>query len=255
MVIRPVIKFNLYDFFSVLFPGAITISMLFPFAPEGFSLQPLVLIAALLLAGYIVGQVLHTLSVALIESVDGVTHRDQFVTELKGNGDLPKDAAVSFMLRCQEAFNLEDSESLSYDPQNQITQPADCGEYYELVRTYINIEGRGRSQTYQALYAFSRSILLGSLIAGLVYVLYLIGLSTEYMAYVNININNIFWYTPYIQSADIPVPYLSIVIFGLVILLSRIFLDAMRRYRNLFASYMISDYLMIHRHKSEDGES
>lgn len=192
MVIRPVSKFNLYDFFSVLFPGAITISMLFPFAPEGVSFQPLVLIAVLILAGYIVGQVLHTLSVALIESVGGITHRDQFARELEGKGELPRDVAVSFMLSCQEAFNLGKTESPIHDPQNQITQPVDCREYYELIRTYINIDGRGRSQTYQALYAFSRSMLLGSLVAGLVYVFYLVGLSTEYMAYLNIEINGVF---------------------------------------------------------------
>lgn len=252
MVLQPSNKFNLYDFFSVLLPGSITLLMLIPFLPEEGLPDFLILLLILIIGGYTLGHVLHTVSIELIEYVGGTTHRDRFGTELTGAGSLPEDVGVSFMLACQRRFSLSRTESPIHRPQNQIVEPRDCLEYYELVRTYVDIDGRGRSRTYQALYAFSRSVLLGSLMAGSVYAVYIVLLVFDDSPNIAISLETVFWYTPYIQTVDISAPYLAIILFGTGVLIGRVFLDTMRNYRDLFAAYMISDYLMILEHNREE---
>lgn len=252
MVLQPSSKFNLYEFFSILLPGSITLLMLFPFLPDESLPEFLTLFLILVIAGYSLGHLLHTVSIEAISYIGGATHRDQFVKELRGSGSLPSDTLVSFMLACQKRFNLAQSDSPIHRPQNRILEPRDCSDYYELVRTYINIDGRGRSRTYQALYSFSRSILMGSLIAGIIYAGYILLLVFEDTPQINIGPKEVFWYTPYIQTVNISAPYLAIILFGLGILIGRVFLDTMRNYRTLFATYMISDYLMIIEYKQEE---
>ncbi len=84
-----------------------------------------------------------------------------------------------------------------------------------------------------------------------VYGLYILLLVFEDTPKIDVSLETVLWYTPYIQTVDISVPYLALIVFGLGVLLGRIFLDTMRMYRGLFAAYMISDFLMIAEHKRE----
>ena len=88
--------------------------------------------------------------------------------------------------------------------------------------------------------------------AGSVYAVYIVLLVFDDSPNIAISLETVFWYTPYIQTVDISAPYLAIILFGTGVLIGRVFLDTMRNYRDLFAAYMISDYLMILEHNREE---
>ncbi|WP_135824759.1 hypothetical protein [Halorussus ruber] len=109
---------------------------------------------------------------------------------------------------------------------------------YALVRSYIHIDSRGRSRTFQAVYSFYRSMWLISLLLVVIYVGYglirITGISQEMVNY----------YT-YISSLQIsPV---VLVLGSLVVVTSSYttFRGAKQKYQKYFIQYLVSDFLVL----------
>lgn len=173
--------------------------------------------------GMVAGRVLHSLVVE-IEDLFGVTnHREKFEKELDNPSDLDGDTIEKFTARAETVFDLNENHS----------------DFYMLTRAYIHADSRGRSRTFQAIYAFYRSISLVALIHFIAYMLYIVlgvwfGMLSGTVSYV-----------PYIDGLGIH-PTILFLLSICIFMGTFVFTKRSRiKYREYFIQYLIGDFLVL----------
>jgi len=235
-------RFDLYDFFSVLVPGAGFIGGLIPFLPETVSFNGLLTVVVVVVGGLVSGRALHALAISIEDFFGEDSHRDIFIQEVRNANNIPDSLVNDFLDECSNSTSLK----LSSETTN-ILQRQDIKGSYTFARSAVHIDGRGRSRTFQAVYAFYRSTWLVGLILGIIYVIYPIA------KYQNIT-QNIAGYSSIIGSVSVNYSVLALLMVVLSLGLFRVFRKAERQYRRYFVEYLISDFLAIQRLQGLDPQ-
>lgn len=151
-------RFDLYDFFSILLPGSAFVIGLIPILPHDVPVFATASIGFLLVWGFIFGRSLHVIGVAvdkfegwwIIRSSVSIDHRDKFIEELINPTDIESELANGFYLHCRQTFQQLDlpPERQDLDSEEHRT---DLNMLYGIARSYIHMDGRGRSRTFQAV--------------------------------------------------------------------------------------------------------
>lgn len=241
-------RFDLYDFFSVFVPGTTFIIGLFPFLPKNADITAIGAIVPAIVAGYVVGRGFHSLA-AWIDGLLGDTHRTRFFEQLTKTepSDFTDRARRELLERCERQFGVVDA---STDPET--LDPNDTGiqSMYTSVRSLIHIDGRGRSRTFQAVYAFHRSMWVIVVALGVLYVGY--GLVR-----IHSSTSGIVAFQSIVRGVDLdPFVLLLIVMTGLSVSFAT-FRRSKRTYRKHFVEYLVTDFLAItdREESSTDGRS
>jgi hypothetical protein len=227
-------RLDLYDFFSVLLPGLAMILGSYPFLPRSFSPTALGALLPLLTGGFVFGRAIHTGAVA-IEGWIGVSgHRDQFAEEIYDPTVLTAGVIDRFYKICHEEFG---DIGIGSSPKNFRKQNSKVvATLYTTVRSEVHIDSRGRSRSFQAIYAFYRSMWFVSLALTAVYITYgvvgLIGVPFPYVTKIA---------RPNIQPALFVITAL-----GLITGAYSTFRRAKTIYRDLFVQYLIADFVALY---------
>lgn len=229
-------RFDLYDFFSVFLPGTTLVLGTLPFLPQQTSLGSVGILLPIVILGFSVGRAVHTAANSIDARFDNDGHRDHFRWEVRktNEGDMDQGVVDRFYKRSKELFG-EDI-GLPDDRSDVTEKQADA--LYALVRSYIHIDSRGRSRTFQAVYSFYRSMWLVSLLLFGVYFGYglirMSGISQEMVDY----------YT-YISSLEISA---AVFVFGSLMVVTSsytTFRGAKTTYQRHFIQYLVSDFLVL----------
>lgn len=230
-------RFDLYDFFSVFVPGAIFLIGLFPFFPDNTKVGSLTALLPLLVGGYVVGRGIHSVAAKFDER--GGTHRTQFFKQLTADDppDVSKSAVREFLEECDAVFGeaiYEDKKAKQPPWEREIAEET----LYSAVRSYIHLDGRGRSRTFQAIYAFHRTMWIIVLSLGIIY--------TGYgVARIFGRVEGTVEYASFIRGIGLdPLLIITLSSFGLGVSFAT-FRRSKRPYRRLFAEYLILDFITI----------
>ena len=123
-------------------------------------------------------------------------------------------------------------------PEKRTKLGAECDFLYSTIRSLTHIDGRGRSQTFQSVYAFCRSMWITSLALFIVYSAYVIlkigGIASSMVGY-----------TSFIGSLDISNEIIFLT--SIVVTLSsfKIFTRAKSDYQKNFVQYLFSDFITL----------
>lgn len=149
--------FSLYNFFSVFLPGFVFLLGITPLLPRGVPTGTPTALVPLLALGFVVGQAVHSLAVWGEKAFGHERHRVRFEDELAGRTGRFDDRLVREFRTCYANSNFEIS--LFPSDENEDTERAvDHDSIYALVQSYVHAEDIGRSRTFQAVYAFCRSL-------------------------------------------------------------------------------------------------
>lgn len=230
-------RFELYDIFSVFVPGAALILAFVPLLPAFIPLSSPPILIPFLIASFIAGRAIHVVAIKIETFAERESHREVFREEVCSPNHVDTDVVKRFCKEAAEVFDeigLDGLEDGTLDAANE-----DQAEtLYVLVRSYIHLDGRGRSRTFQALYSFHRSMWVITAPIGLIYYLYAIISVAGYWETVDL-------YQSYIGSVNIA-PEL-IAMGGAVIYLTgwEAFSKARPEYQKYFIQYLISDFLVL----------
>lgn len=260
-------RFDLYDFFSVLLPGTAFLLGLVPYLPQDSNPTSLGVVFPLLAAGFIVGRSIHSAAVIIekrhkepapnagmirtgvIYPVMGIifahdwendiSHRRRFVNELTSPDNMEEELVEAYFKSCARIF--EDLEL----PDERAKVGEECAEtLYDVTRSYIHIDGRGRSRTFQAVYAFYRSMWLVSLM-----------LAVAYMSYGIIDLTNVnsgtISYTSLVGSLGIPGWIISLGGFALAVAGYYTFSSAKRDYQEYYVEYLFADFVVLQNNEED----
>lgn len=179
-------RFDLYDFFSVLLPGAAFVIGLLPFLPQELPIFTPVMVAFLIIWGFVFGRALHVVGVA-VDDFNGLTilgkdiytgsvstgHRDRFIKELLAPEYVTKHLATQFYAVSRNEFPELELPLYRRD-LDQDENETDLKMLYGLVRSYIHMDSRGRSRTFQAVLDFYRTMMVTALLLAAIYFSYAI---------------------------------------------------------------------------------
>ncbi|WP_152420526.1 hypothetical protein [Halococcus thailandensis] len=222
-------RFDLYDFFSVLLPGLALILGLYPFYPQGLTISSLGAVLPLLAGGFAVGRVVHSAAVRIEDWIGSKGHRDLFATEIRHSPTLDRATVEAFYECCRSQFDIE----LTKD-RTDLTDDAALG-LYSVVRSHVYIDSRGRSQTFQAISAFYRSMWFVS-----VFLAVLVFLYGAFPA-----IQSAMPYPTKIATLSVPPQWFT---YGAIILFAgsyTTFREAKATHRELFVQYLITDFISL----------
>jgi len=254
-------RVNLYNFFSVLLPGTIFVLALVPFFPSGTEIDPLIGIVPLLAGGFVFGQAIHSLAVIWQSRTPRRTHREQFQELLKGkpiqkykdvdsvepSAQLIGDNLLKrFYQLCSVDFDeveLEGFEQRKNNPEQ------DLEDLYTLVRGVVHFDGRGRSRTFQAIYAFCRSMWVLSIVLWIFYYTYATILFFDIPSIIGNQLNSgsnaSIIYTP-LLAEYVPSPEMVFILSTTLFLSShKMFRSATDEYKEYFTEYLVADYLLL----------
>jgi hypothetical protein len=210
----------------------------------------------ILLAGYIFGRGLHSLAVTADNYLENWSHRDQFIAELKNPTLVTEEIVEEFHKEMKLAFGevglpdkLPLDEAPEFDPDEGFPSDQNDPKYtvvYDLVRSYLQIEGNARARTFQAIFAFYRSLWLAAAILLFIYVSYCLIRAIDILFNPS-PIPVLVSYTPIINDSGIALQLLfplSIILPGIVYVISRF---GKVRHRKHFAEYAITDFIVMRR--------
>lgn len=244
MLANSVRRFDLYDFFSVLLPGTALVFGLFPLFPRSLAVTSLGALAPLILGGFVIGRALHSASVQIEAFFERTTHRELFIRQLLAPTIISEQLADRFYEACRDEFDLDDM------PETRPTEGHEelLETLYGLVRSYIHIDSRGRSRTFQAIYAFHRSMWFASIFLIGVYFVY--GLLASFNLVGRI-IDNA--YISHVGWLEFPpgLIVLGTYIFG--VLTYETFSSARQEHQRHYVRYLLSDFVIVERDASGDG--
>lgn len=169
MIQKGIRQFDLYDFFSVFLPGATFLIGLFPLVPNETSFG-IGIAGVIVVLGFVVGRAIHSTAIIFDRFWDNDDHRDVFIQQICDPNVLSTEVMDRFFNACCEMYDglgLCDTRRMSVDTETDEIEPL-----YTLVRSYVHMDSRGRSRTFQAVYAFHRSMWLVSLLLAFVYYAY-----------------------------------------------------------------------------------
>ncbi|WP_162562397.1 hypothetical protein [Salinigranum rubrum] len=217
----------------------------------------------MLIAGFVVGQGIHSVSKAIEELFGIPNHRAVVIGELAFPTIMPFETIERFYEECHLLFkdrglpdliravdreaqfetDTEYRELIDYNAAKTLEHLSDDESarivtMYSYVRSHLHMYGSGRARSFQAIYAMCRSmwVVSGSL-AGV------------YFMYGIFKANNVFTdrgvYPSHLGGVSIPP---SIIVLGsVVVALSSyvVFREAMMSYKRNFARYFIIDFLTL----------
>jgi hypothetical protein len=211
------------------------ITGLLPFLPKDTNLGSSGILLSIIAFGFVIGRAIHGSAVIFDNFWDNDSHRDLFIGELEDGSLLPESTLDRFYYLCCKTFQ---DLGLCDDRQDTIDQDDNLEQIYLLVRSYLHMDSRGRSRTFQALFSFYRSMWLVAL-----------SLVSVYYAYALINIlglaRSMVSYETYVASLGIPI---SIIMGGAITagtLAYRVFRDGKRRHQRHFVEYLIADFVVL----------
>lgn len=239
-------RVNLYDFFSVLLPGLAFLLGTYPLLPIGFDLTSIGAALSLLVIGFVIGRVIHTIATSLHQwfsmsnKFNINTHRDEFIEELHEANHLPEKVVDEFHRKCRLTFP---GIGLHYhrDYENNEEDHRILNTLYMCVRSYTHIGSQGPSENFQAIYAFHRSMWLVMISLFLLY----LGAGIDLLLRENDIVVTEFSYNAKLTVLDIPIA-LTI---GVAILFSGsliyVFWQGVARYKKVYTSYIITDFIAL----------
>lgn len=234
MVQSGISRFDLYDFFSVFLPGTMLLLGLSPFLPTGTGFTP-GLAGLLVILGYVVGRIVHGIAIALENIRNEKGHRKMFVSQISDPGFVSESMKEQFVEACCTEYSeldLCDSQSGSIDED-------ELEPLYTLVRSYIHIDSRGRSRTFQATYSFYRSMSTVVIVLFVVFSLYAALRLLEVTQDVAV-------YTSYIGSVELdPLVVSSVPTFAAIVLFE-IFYRSKTKHQRYYIQYLVSDFLTLY---------
>lgn len=239
-------RINLYDFFSVLLPGLTFLFGIYPILPIGFTLNSLGAALSLLVIGFVIGRVVHTVATSLHQKLSTSryfninTHREDFISMVQNSSYLPEKLIDEFHSECRRTFpGIGLHHYRKYGGDEEDSEILDT--LYMCVRSYTHIGSQGPSENFQAIYAFHRSTWLVMLA---LFVLYLIAGFDILLRELGLPLTD-FGYSTKISGLDVPLA-LTVVI---AVFLSGsgiyIFLVGMLRYKKIYVQYTVTDFLAL----------
>lgn len=233
-------QLDLYDFFSILIPGAVFTIALLPFLPTEITLGTTGLVVVLLVIGFVLGRAVHALGIQ-VERIPGATnHRALFRSELVEPTDLSSDLVETFYRRARYRLPLRD---LPADPSTFDLEDGEdrrrIDDIYGMVRSSIHIDSRGRSRTFQAVLDFYRSMTVTSVLLFIIYSGYGIILAAP------TSVHEIFPYQTHLASYEI-IPAIPFFVGAVFTLSAYTSFERIRSdYRLYYIQYLMIDYLII----------
>lgn len=247
MLRRGISRFDLYDFFSVFLPGAALLAGLLPFLPTTVSGSPGFL-AVLIVLGFVVGRAIHSGAIFSDKILQRRTHRELFLEQLR-EPTLLSDSVVDrfFDVCCLVYSDLDlcDSRTTAASENDD----DELKPLYTLVRSYIHMDSRGRSRTFQAVYAFYRSMTFVSTILAGVYAAYGFG---RYLGVIQGTVN----YQSHIGSLGLPPLILIFVLPAALLFVQTLFRTGKMRHQRNYIRYLVSDFVTLYEAEQEieDGD-
>jgi len=230
-------RFDLYDFFSIFIPGAATLLLLLPFAPRNLMFPTGAVAGAIIIGGFVVGRGIHATALWLEGLADAQTHRDAFVTELRAPSNVSHDLASEFYTACTDAFDLDDLPAARSQLDDSHTDELEG--LYTRVRSYVHIDARGRSRTFQAVLDFYRGIWIGTLAVAIVYMLYALVTSVGILPVSGVN------YRSYLGVLSLPP---TLIFYGVALVIGGAYgtFERVRSdYRTFYTQYLFSDFVVL----------
>lgn len=164
-------QFDLYDLVSVLIPGSTFSVGLLPLMPNDIGIPPTAGLVILLLLGFVFGRGIHAIGIQLETLNTPTSHREYFQAELVNPTDFAPNLVDRFYDKGKTKFSLNE---LPTDRSNLNTATHKNGikSLYNHARSYLHIDARGRSRTFQAVLDFCRGMMIGSGILCVIYITY-----------------------------------------------------------------------------------
>lgn len=232
-------KLDLYDFFSVLLPGFALLLSLVPLFPRSIDPLSAGMVIFLLLGGFIVGRGIHSVAVYIEEEWETIpTHRERFEDELVNPTALNEETIRNFRDRTSEAFRLDEIDPYLKKDDGEYTS----GDLYALTRSAIHIDGRGRSRTFQATYAFYRSMWIVTSVIGVLYYLYAFGKVFAVPG-------SLAGFTSHLGSSQIEPAFIGLIAVALCFLAHYFFRGSREQYQTFYIQYLITDFITINSSK------
>lgn len=311
MITESTRQFDLYDFFSVLIPGAACLIGIFPFLPEDAPIFSTASIGFLIIGGFVVGRAIHAISLVIEDKLNLVSHREYFAKQIVSPDSVSKPLVSEFYSACKDTFpeldlpeNIEelqnssseaesdsndedDTESSTPDKSDSsifsniiniifgglfaivgivviallpyvvkdkyVVQSINVDTYddrinalYTNIRTYIHMDARGRSRTFQAVYDFYRSMWYVSIIFFFIYLITGIVLILDIEPLPE-------GYVTFLGSTGISGEFVFLL--ALVIFAGgyHTFKKVRSKYRTIYIEYLMSDFLVLYRENNNDS--
>lgn len=230
---RPFRLFSVYDFFSVLLPGLATVLGFYMLIPKPIEIGIVAALLPILVLSFVFGQALHSLS-AWFEAILNRTrlvssHRTQFGDYIHRNAD--NHVVQKFREDC--AYEFRDS-GLINGGQGGVSKEA-WKDLYPYIQSHIYTNDAGRSRTFQAIFAFSRSMTVFLFGLPLLYLLHFF-LDSEGMIISRPPKYLLFFpsFREFIEAVW-PLSWLGMLVF----------LYATYSYKQYFVQYLVSDFVSI----------
>jgi len=227
---------------SVFFYLAYSSSLVYTlFFPRDTKVATAGLLLPTLAIGFVAGQLIHILSVFLERWIGLPGHRKLLADNLRNPTVISRRTAKRFYRICQWEFigigltGHRVADSWNDDLMDML---------YVHVRSYVDFDGRGRSQIFQAIYAFCRSLYLSSILLGGIYVIY-IALLVEKGSWLIRN-NGSLTYIPKISIFNFPPMFLLGVLMFRVLTSYVGFSRAKSEYRRYFIQYLVCEFLLMY---------
>lgn len=245
MLRRGITRFDLYDFFSVFLPGAALLAGLLPFLPKGTSVGPGFL-GVLVVLGFVVGRAIHSGAIRFDDLLENKTHRELFLEQLDDPTLLSGSVVDRFFDVCCAVYSDLDfceDRSVAVDSDDEL-EPL-----YTLVRSYVHMDSRGRSRTFQAVYAFHRSMWFVSISLAVVYPAYGVA---RYIKLIQGTVE----FQSYVGSLGMPPLILIFVPSAAVLFVQTLFRIGKMRHQRSYIRYLITDFVTLYEaeHEIEDGD-
>lgn len=247
MIRRGISRFDLYDFFSVFLPGAALLAGLLPFLPKDTSVGA-GLLGVFIVLGFVVGRAIHSGAIYFGRILQKRTHRDLFLQQLNNPTLLSESVVNRFFDVCCAVYSDLDFCN-SREAAAKQNEADELEPLYTLVRSYIHMDSRGRSRTFQAVYAFHRSMWFVSNSLAAVYTAYGVG---HYSGLIQETVN----YQSYIGSLGFPPLILIFVPLAVVLIAQTLFRTAKMRHQRAYVQYLITDFVTLYEaeHEIQDGD-
>lgn len=230
---RPFQLFSVYDFFSVLLPGLATVFGLYMLIPIAIEIGIIAALLPILVLSFVFGQALHSLSAGLEALLSDITtlsnHRTQFGKYICDNPD--EHLVQKFKEDC--AYKFHDCKLM--DTQQNGCSTDTWKELYPYIQSHIYTNDTGRSRTFQAIFAFSRSMTV-----------FLFGLPILYGIHFLLDSSGVIVSRPPKYLLFFPnFPEFIEAVWPLSWIGMFIFLYATYSYKRYFVQYLISDFVSI----------
>ena len=218
--------FDLYSFFSVFLPGISAVLGLYFLLPAEIDVPIAAVFIPVLVLAFVLGQAIHSGAVFVEDFLTRYTrikgHRSHFSNEIDNPQATNEKIVREFTLACNEVFELN------------ISDGGDAEDYYPIIQSFIYADSRGRSRTFQAVYALNRSMFLLSLGFPVLYFVHRLFYNTEIVT------RDPKYSIFFIDYWDFQGSITFLLWFTALF-----FLYGAYRYKRFFMQYLISDFIMI----------